>query len=71
MYVPFNILVIENDDGSARVEYDLSSSLRSQFLSFPIAASRVNSGSITFVGNRCRRSKHVQLGIVEGVTLGV
>ena len=31
LYVPFNILVIENDDVSVRVEYDLPSSLLSQF----------------------------------------
>jgi hypothetical protein len=31
LYVPFNILVIENDGGSARVEYDLPSSLLGQF----------------------------------------
>jgi hypothetical protein len=31
LYVPFNILVIENDDGSTRVEYDLPSSLLGQF----------------------------------------
>jgi Domain of unknown function DUF302 len=31
LYVPFNILVIENDDGSVRVEYDLPSSLLGQF----------------------------------------
>lgn len=31
LYVPFNILVIENDSGSVRVEYDLPSSQLSQF----------------------------------------
>jgi hypothetical protein len=31
LYVPFNILVIENDGGSVRVEYDLPSSLLGQF----------------------------------------
>ena len=31
LYVPFNILVIENDGSSVRVEYDLPSSLLSQF----------------------------------------
>jgi hypothetical protein len=31
LYVPFNILVIENDGGSVRVEYDLPSSQLSQF----------------------------------------
>jgi hypothetical protein len=31
LYVPFNILVIENDGGSVRVEYDLLSSQLSQF----------------------------------------
>ena len=31
LYVPFNILVIENDDVSVRVEYDLPSSLLGQF----------------------------------------
>jgi hypothetical protein len=31
LYVPFNILVIENDDGSVRVEYDLPSSVLGQF----------------------------------------
>jgi hypothetical protein len=31
LYVPFNILVTENDDGSVRVEYDVPSSLLGQF----------------------------------------
>jgi hypothetical protein len=31
LYVPFNILVIENDGGSVRVEYDLPSSQLEQF----------------------------------------
>ena len=31
LYVPFNILVIENDDRSVRVEYDLPSSVLGQF----------------------------------------
>jgi Domain of unknown function DUF302 len=31
LYVPFNILVIENDGGSVRVEFDLPSSLLGQF----------------------------------------
>jgi hypothetical protein len=31
LYVPFNILVIGNDDGSVSVEYDLPSSLLGQF----------------------------------------
>ena len=31
LYVPFNILVTENDGGSVRVEYDLPSSLLGQF----------------------------------------
>jgi uncharacterized protein (DUF302 family) len=31
LYVPFNILVIEDAGGSVRVEYDLPSSLLGQF----------------------------------------